>query len=246
MSTEQNAALPDSRTNQALSDTSANTNGDKAIMTTETKLAPGWTAAILEVSKTEKQGEVSKRVAVGKAKYFIPTLSAIAQICLDAKIIPKELEKGEEDDGVPLYDHDVANWVMQAIVGKVQVKVRNSLVPESAEFQSDKQPATSFEELLSPAERTGEAMKRKSEFVTGFSGHIAGLGKSAQVVATWKNLIRTPEALMSQSPTIKAKGLEYLDSFMQSLSAENLERYGKFIVAFGDAAKGTGVTDSEM
>lgn len=217
------------------------------VMTTE--IAKGWAVASIEVSKTEKLPDGSaKRVSLGKVKMPFPTMAAISALLAEPEaltVIPFD-GKAEDNDGIPTYANDAVNWVQSAIIGKVSIKMRNSLVPESVEIQAGKELPLNFEQLLEAAERTGEALKIKAEAVTAFAGYIAGLGKAPNVVETWKRLFRQPEAMASQTDTMKQKMLGYLTGFTGTLTPENMQRYMRALTAAEDSAKGESIAESDM
>lgn len=213
---------------------SLNRKGSKM---TQAQIAEGWTIFKLAVSRTEKQGDQNKRVSVGTVTASIPTIKAFLPILTAAAIIPKDGVKPEDDDGVPLYDNDVANWLQSAITAKVSVKIRNSLVEGTTELQTGKSLPTNFEELLEAGERTGQAMKIKAECITALCSYIAAQGIQPASVERWKALFRQPEALAAQSDVLKGKALAYLEGFSKEQSAENLSRYMTTLTSIEDAAK---------
>lgn len=211
---------------------------------TDAKLATGWNVAKIEVSKTEGTGDNKKRVSVGHIKMPYASLLAIKQAVNEATIDAEATANEKENpEGIAIYTHadsavaDVANWVQSAILGKIRIKATNSLINGTNELQNGKSFATSFEELLEPAERGGEYLKLKAEVVTAFAASVKEQGKSDKVVDQWKTLFRFPDVMAQQPAKYKAKMQEYLNAFAGSLSKENLERYGKFLLAVEDACK---------
>lgn len=211
---------------------------------TDSKLAAGWNVAKIEVSRTEGEGDNKKRVSAGFIKMPYPTLSAI-KLAVDEATIDTEATGNEKEnpEGIVKYTHadsaiaDVANWLQSAMLGKVRIKSTNALQQGSVELMSGKSFATSFEELLEPAERGGEYLKLKSEVVTAFALSIKAAGKNEKVVEAFRNLFRLPDVLAQQPVKYKAKMQEYLTAFAAGLTKEQFERYSKFLLVVEDACK---------
>jgi hypothetical protein len=200
------------------------------------KLADGWIVSKMAVNKTEGPENARKRTNIGNAHVPIPTIKAFIDIISKAGIAQKDV-KPEEDDGVPLYDNDIANWLQSAITAKVYVKARNSLVDGSTELQAGKTLPSNFDELMEPADRVNVAMKVKAECITSLCNFIANAGIPAASVEKWRAMFRSPDALSPQSDSIKAKALGYLEGFSKEQSPENLARYMTTLAAIETAAQ---------
>lgn len=237
-----NQPPPGIAASQGLREQMAALSKGKATMTTK-ELAAGWTQGKIEVSKTEKQGDVAKRVLVGTVAIYVPTLAAIKQAVNECSIdTAATADEKTNPGGLPIYTHadagiaDIANWVQDAMNGKVRIKTTNSLVNGTVDYQAGKEPAMNFAELLEPGERSGEAMKARNECIVALSNYISEQGKSADAVARWKGLFRTPDALASQSASMKDKAKEYLSGFTGTLTPELMARYGSTLTTIESAA----------
>lgn len=241
--TQSRNALPGITANRNLRELMAVSLNKETIMT-EATIAEGWNIAKIEVSKTEGEKGNRKRISLGRKSTPYPTLTAIAKAVQEAVIDPEASKLGEENpEGIVVYTHadpavaSIANFVQEAMLSKVRVRMTNSLQDKSIELQDGKSLATNFADLLADQRVGSEFLKIKAEVVASFEEYVKDQGKAEKVVQQWKTLFRFPEVMAQQPAKYKAKMQEYLAGFSESLSAEKLERYGKFLLAVEDACK---------
>ena len=192
----------------------------------EQAIADGWNVAKIEVSKTEGEKGNRKRISLGRKSTPYPTLTAIAKAVQEAVIDPASKLGEENPEGIVVYTHadpaiaSIANFVQEAMLSKVRVRMTNSLQDKSIELQDGKSLATNFAELLADQRVGSEFLKIKAEVVASFEEYVKDQGKAEKVVLQWKTLFRFPEVLAQQPDKYKAKMQEYLAGFSESLSAE--------------------------
>lgn len=169
---------------------------------------------ILSVSKTVDK----KRVPVGEVAVVIPTLE-------DCLPFVTSKVTGEED-GLPVYEADEANFIMSAIAAYCKAAARNKLQPGTAAVKDGLSIATNWAELCAEGERggNGAALAILREAKDSFAKYVGTLGKSAAASATIVSLFGNRVALAAQNEGNKQKIKAYVEGFAESLDAETLER----------------------
>lgn len=173
-------------------------------------------SVILPISKTENK----ERVKVGEVAIVIPTLDDIVAHVAGAKV-------KEEQDGLPLYDNDVANWVQSAMEAAAKAAARNKLKPGTAELRDGLKIATNWEEFCAESERggNGAALALLREVKDMFSKYVATLGKSENVQKVIVTLFSSKTSLAAATDDTKGKMQKYVKDFAATLSAEDVERF---------------------
>lgn len=173
-------------------------------------------SVILPISKTENK----ERVKVGEVAIVIPTLEDIVAHVAGAKV-------KEEQDGLPLYDNDVANWVQSAMEAAAKAAARNKLKPGTAELRDGLKIATNWEEFCAESERggNGAALALLREVKDMFSKYVATLGKSENVQKVIVTLFSSKTSLAAATDDTKGKMKKYVEDFAATLSAEDMERF---------------------
>lgn len=180
-------------------------------------------AAIIEVSKTETVAGKRQRVKVGEVGIVVPTIEDVLEFIGAAKIT------GEED-GLPIYSDDRANWLQDAMLSYVKAAARNKLEPGTATVRDGLKIATNWEELTAEAGRgggNGAALRMYAEVKALFADWASKQGKSQAAVNTLVGLFNNKQALAFATADTKAKVKPYYEAFAASLSEEDLEKYSR-------------------
>lgn len=161
--------------------------------------------------KYEQQGEVA---------ITVPTIEDILKFVAAAKVT------GDED-GLPVYDADEANWVQSAMLAYVKATTRNKLVPGTAQVKPGLVIPTDWAGLCAEGERggNGAALQLAREVKEAFGKWAATLGKSQATTATLVSYFSNKTALQLASDDHKAKIKGYVEQFAESLDEATLERY---------------------
>jgi len=163
--------------------------------------------------KYEKQGEVA---------ITVPTLEDIQGF-----VVGDKAKITGEEDGLPVYADDVANWVQSAMLSYVKANARNKLVSGTATLKPGLSIPTNWAELCAEGERggNGAALKLYAEVKDAFAKWASTLGKSETTVKVMTSYFNSRVALEMASADHKAKLEAYVQQFAESLDAETLERY---------------------
>lgn len=161
--------------------------------------------------KYEKQGEVN---------IVVPVLEDIQKDVVGAKVT------GDEE-GLPVYDSDIANWVQSAILAYVKATTRNKLVSGTAQVKPGMAIPTDWAGLLAEGERggNGAALALLREFKEAFAKWAATLGKNAATTQALIQYVSNRTALQLANSDHKAKIKGYVEQFAEQLSEEDLERF---------------------
>lgn len=174
--------------------------------------------------KYEKQGEIA---------ITVPLLSDIAAIVAGAK------EKEKDEEGMPVYEADEANFVQSAILAYVKMNARNKLIPGTATVKEGQKIPTNWEELCAEGVRggNGAALALAREVKEEFTRWANTLGKSSAAVAVMVSLFSNKTALAMADAGKKEKMEAYITQFAESLSDEQLERYERPIASAVEACQ---------
>lgn len=199
------------------------------IMSEAKALAAHWVNTQVTISETI-EGE---RKALGNITVPVPTLAAFA-IAAAFKLNDKQ-EVETDDDGVPLYAEKQHNFLQDCIIGKVQAKARNQLVPKTIELKEGKTIASNFDELFAESERDGTHLINRAEAVKAYRGFLISVGVKENVAESMARMFRDKESLASQSDVVKGKMKARIEAFTASLEPENLVKYGRTITVADEA-----------
>lgn len=182
---------------------------------------------IMPVSK-KVDGQYVKQ---GEIAIVVPTIEDILSHVAAAKVT------GEED-GIPVYDKDEANWVQSAMFAHVKMNARNKLKPGTAELKPGLSIPTDWASLCAEGDRSGNgaALARARELKELFSQWANTLGKSAAAVQVIVSFFSNKTALQLANPDHKAKMSAYIEQFATTLDENQLETYGRQIEAIMEAA----------
>lgn len=174
--------------------------------------------------KYEKQGEIP---------ITVPLLSDIAAIVAGAK------EKEKDEEGMPVYEADEANFVQSAILAYVKMNARNKLIPGTATVKDGQKIPTNWEELCAEGVRggNGAALALAREVKEEFTRWANTLGKSSAAVSVMVSLFSNKTALAMADAGKKQKMEAYITQFAESLTDEQLERYERPIASAVEACQ---------
>lgn len=173
--------------------------------------------------KYEKQGEVA---------ITVPILEDIAAIVAGAKV------KEKDEEGLPVYEDDKANYVQSALLAYVKMNARNKLKPGTAELKDGQKIPTNWEELCAEGERggNGAALALARELKDEFGKWVNTLGKSAAAVTVITQYFNNKAALQLATQENKAKMRGYIEQFAESMSEEQLERFERPLASILESA----------
>ena len=188
-------------------------------------------------------GGKKERKEVGSVDLTVPVIEDIIPF-MGAKVT------GEED-GLPVYDSDEANFVVSALVAYCKISARNKteVVGEGeaakVKVKDGMKIPTTWEELCQEGTRGGgaAAMAILREAKEAFATWFRTLGKSEAAVATAVTLFSNRSALELQDAKMKEKMTGYVSAFAESLSEELVEKFSRPLENVLNAA--TAVKDAE-
>ena len=138
------------------------------------------------------------RVKVGEFSVYMPFISRFAEVIANAKVTD------HDDEGVPVYESDAANWLQRAVLALSKAEARNKLVSGSAEVKAGLKIPTTFEELVTPPEGSGSnALAAIADLIKGFTNWMESTGKPAAIIPTMGQLVRNKSAIGLQSEKVR-------------------------------------------
>lgn len=186
-----------------------------------------------KVPATNGQGNVYEEI--GAVDYFVPTLDEFG-----IQTAVKKDDNGQDmsdDDGLPIYADDKADFLFTSLVQYVKASVRNKLVPGTVELKPNNTIPTNWEQFLAESAGRGEALKIIAEAKKAFASYVQGLSKSPQIKSAIIGLFSNKQALSLQSEKTKNSFLGYVAEFLDGLSEGDAERYGRYLTSLEEACK---------
>jgi len=148
-------------------------------------------------------------------------------------------DKGQpmvDDDGLPVYTSDVANWLQGAILSQVKAQARNKIDNKTGQLRPGAAIPNDWASLVAigTGGGNGEALKIVREVRTLFEEFVLSLGKSAktsqQLILNFSNL----KALETQPASFRERVIPYVDQFISTLSDEQVARYESYLTKVSD------------
>lgn len=177
--------------------------------------------------------DVSKKVEVNGKGVFKKVGDMIISVpplsdCIQYVTSPiKRDEKGAEveEEGLPVYEADEANWIQSAILAAVKAQARNKMVSGTATLKDGLKIAETWAELCAEGVRGNAGLQLARDFKAAFTDWIGKQGLSEAATATLTTLVSNKAALQLQVPATKAKVQARLEAFATSLEAADLEKF---------------------
>lgn len=174
--------------------------------------------------------EVSKKVdgkyqPVGEVTINYPLLSDLG---FDVQPKPVELVDGKPvNQGLPQYESDLHQYAFNAIFSAVKADARNKLVSGTANLKDGASIAETVEELIAVAERDGAALKAIRNMLNSFKAWLPSTGKATKTQEAILALATNRKSLALQPAEKKARFLEYIVKFADTLTPEQAQEFGR-------------------
>ena len=178
----------------------------------------------MEVSKKENGAYVKQ----GDIEIFYPLLSE-----LGIDIAPTK----NDEEGFPIYSDEKVQYVFDAVLAAVKAQARNRLVSGTATLKPGLSIASTVEELLESGGNKGDALAAVREFLAAFKAWLPKTGKSEKVQAAVYELARNKASVALQSDDKKQKFSVYLSGFAETLTAEQVARFSRPLLALNEACE---------
>ena len=178
----------------------------------------------MEVSKKENGAYVKQ----GDIEIFYPLLSE-----LGLSVDPTK----SDEEGFPIYSDEKVQYVFDAVLAAVKAQARNRLVSGTATLKPGLSIASTVEELLESGGNKGDALAAVREFLAAFKTWLPKTGKSEKVQAAVYELARNKASVALQSDDKKAKFAVYLSGFAETLTAEQVARFSRPLLALNEATE---------
>jgi hypothetical protein len=194
---------------------------------------------------------VSKKVngafqEVGKVTIHVPGLADLIPFITSAQKKDEKTGALIEEDGIPVYEADEANWLQGAVLAMVKAQARNKLVSGTADLKEGNKIATIWAELCAEGVRDGAGLAIARECKAAFADWLAKQGLSENAVATLNTLFGNKAALSVQAAGVKEKVKARIMSFGESLSEELMEKYNRPISGVLEACDTAAVSTDDL
>lgn len=130
------------------------------------------------------------------------------------------------EDGIPVYSDARADWLQQAIVGKVSAMSRNRFKPGTIELKPGMQLAEDFDALTAETQRTGEALALRREAATSFEAYLQAQNKKAGTVQTLRDLFYNSAKVLPSASEVYIQALTaHVSKWIPSLTEAQQARF---------------------
>lgn len=149
------------------------------------------------------------------------------------------------ENGIPIYEDPKLDWLQQAIVAAVQIKVRNKfakgVLKPGMEIPED------FEKLTADTARTGEALKLRREARADFEAFLRSLNKKDNVVAKLSDLFwNSSKVIPTASPEYLKAISTYVDRWTKQLDNVKSLRFQPKIQELQESINSAGETEEDL
>lgn len=189
----------------------------------------------MEVTQTVTNAvtKESKRERVGDVTIFVPLVSGL-KTAVQASV---EGKPAVTDEGLPVYEADMDNWLQNAILSQVKAQARNKLVPKTIELKDGATIATDWAGLTAESVGGGAVhLALIREVKALFAQWVATLGKSKGAIEKITGAFNNLDVLRVADATSKEKIAQYVSDFADSLDEETQAKYSKYILRVVDVA----------
>lgn len=204
-----------------------------------------FTMHVTKLEADPEGGKAKKAISVGSVEVYYPTLIELGF----AGAIPSSWEvedkdgkpvaaKEEDSEAFPVYEAEGLDYAFNAVLAAVKANARNKLNSGTATLKDGLKIAETLEELFASGERSGEALKIKSEAIKSFKAYLASTGKAAAYQFQVANWIQKAKDILPLLPDAHKKvALAHVEAWGKTLDVVTVDRFGRFIQAISDAAE---------
>ena len=192
----------------------------------------------MEVSKKENGAYVKQ----GEVEVFYPLLSELGIAVEPSGYVVLDKDGKEvaamADNALasPIYADEKVQYVFDAVLAAVKAAARNKLQSGTILLKDGASIATTVEELLATAERSGEALVNRRDAIKAFVAFVPTTGKSAAVAVWVAEQCKNVGGVQFQSQARKDLLLDLIAKFIESINQEQATKFGRFLTSLGEAA----------
>lgn len=191
-------------------------------------LPKGFVEYKMEVSVTDTAKK--ERNAIGYVCIAVPTLSAVEGLTGFVQSVDEKTKAlVVDDDGIPVYNSDLHNWLQATIFNQVKNQARNKLQAKSLDIKGNTPIATDWASLSTPSEGGARGFTIMSEVKGLFTAYILTLGKKASTQKSLISFMTSAPSLALQDKSVKAKFSVYVTDFAETLDAEQGAKYENYL-----------------
>lgn len=210
-------------------------------------MAEQFKTVAIDVSKREN-GKFAK---VGSTTIHVPMLKDILPFITSPIKAEKKTVDGKEvevevvdDDGIPVYASDEANWVQAAIIAAVKAQARNKLNPGTATVKDGLKIPETWAELCAEGQRgQGEGLAILREVKAAFAEWLKLQNISEAAQNTLNTLFGNKAALAVQQKGTKDKVKARVEAFASTLADNLVERFERPLQSVIDACDAAAEAD---
>lgn len=152
----------------------------------------------------------------------------------------------EADDGLDVFSNPKIQFVYDAMVAATKADARNKLVQGSVTLKAGNKIASTVEELIAKAERSGAALALAREFLTSFAAYLSTKsGKSATVQALYNSMVKVRQSITLSSQARKDGLMNQLEGYTAQASTEDVGKFQNIIATLGDLCTDADVVEVE-
>jgi hypothetical protein len=209
---------------------------DQIIKSTERKGAGKMNVLKMVVSKKSTEGaNKGEYVKVGEVDVPIFSLKEFGIEVEDTGV-----DKTEGSDGLLTYASPAVQYVYDSLVAATKADARNKLESGKATIKAGCKIASTVEELIEKAERSGAALALNREFVADFIKYLAEKsGKNATVQALYSGLVKNRQTIALNSEARRNGLMTQIEAYTDWASKENVEKFTNILTTIAELCTST-------
>lgn len=202
------------------------------------------TSIPLIINETVKDEETGKGKYKEIARLALP-VPILADFGIDAAPAIGEDGKPElDDDGCPVYAHDVMDWLQSAIIQQVKAQSRNKVV--DGKLKEGQSFAGTFAELVAVSERSGEALKARHAARASLAAYLKSQNRKDVVVKLISGLFTDTDSITTAKDEFVDALNAHLQKWVPTLSEDDKLRFSRTIERAVEAINGRKVALEDL
>lgn len=150
-----------------------------------------------------------------------------------------EPTEAKDDDGLPLYEDKKVQYVFDSLLAATKADARNKLVSGTANLKAGAKIASTVEELIAKAERSGAALQLNRDFLASFASYLkSASGKSEAVQALYNSMVKTRASIALSSEARRQGLLAQIEAYTVQASAEDATKFGNILTTISEQCQG--------
>jgi hypothetical protein len=166
----------------------------------------------------------NKYKEIAKVDMPFPVLADFGIIATQSKNDKGELEF---DEGVPVYEDDVMDWLQTAVVQQLKAQNRNKFI--DGKLKDNAILPENFIQMVAVGERSGEALKARYAAKASFAAYLKSKNKKDTVVNLLSNLFIDANSIATAKDDFANALAQHMQTWVSALAETDKVRFARTI-----------------